>query len=83
MTDDPVKTERQKMKRKRVYRLTEAEVRGMLAETVHAAFRKGSDHASSHQVWKAIHIMPDTEWGKAVDWMVWALFYAKKREVQR
>lgn len=66
-------------KKPKVYSLTERELTDMLAETVHTAFRKGSDHPSADAIWKEIRNMPNEEWGKVVDWMVWALFFAKKR----
>lgn len=66
-------------KQSKVPTLTEAELREILGEAIHTGFRKGSDHASADRVWKAIHDMPSEEWGKAVDWIAWSLFYAKKR----
>lgn len=50
---------------------TDSELKGILAETIHAAFRKGCEEGLS--VHAAITKMPNAEWAKAIDWMLWAL----------
>lgn len=60
--------------------LTETELNDMLAETVHTAFRKGSAHTNADQIWRLIRDLPPQEWDGIIDWMQWALFYAKKHK---
>lgn len=55
---------------------------GVMGETVHAAFRKGSEHPSAHKVWKAIQSMPRKEWGNVVEWISWALAYSLESELK-
>lgn len=54
--------------------------RGVMGETVHSAFRKGSDGVAASRVWDAIHVMPNNQWAQAINWMCWALAYSLKDE---
>lgn len=40
-----------------------------LAEGFHTAFRKGSDHPKSAEIWRAIRALPPEEWGNIIDWV--------------
>lgn len=44
-----------------------------LGESIHTAFRKGTDHPSAWTVWKAIDEMPTEEWAGLLDWLRYAL----------
>jgi hypothetical protein len=63
--------------------LTKAELREMLGEAVHTAFRKGSGHPDAHAVWLAIRNMNNKAFSDCMDWVVWSLFYAKEEEAKR
>lgn len=45
----------------------------LLAEGMHTAFRKGSDHPGAWRVWKEIDAMPPEEWGQVVDFVRFGL----------
>lgn len=38
----------------------------LLAEGMHVAFRKASDHPIAHKIWVLIRDLPDEEWGRIV-----------------
>lgn len=40
-----------------------------LAEGFHTAFRKASEHPTSHQIWKLIKELPSDEWGRIIDFV--------------
>lgn len=49
------------------------EMRSVLAEGFHTAFRKGVDTSAAWKVWKAIDTLPNHEYGTAIEWLVEAL----------
>lgn len=55
------------------------ELEGILAETVHTAFRKGASGDEAHAVWQAMHNLPSEQWESAIDWMLWAIVYPNKQ----
>lgn len=42
----------------------------LLAEGIHVAFRKASDHPVSARVWNAIHDLPAREWSSIIDFIL-------------
>lgn len=50
------------------------ELREVIGETIHTAFRKGGG-ATSDQVWHRIDKMSPDEWSSVCEWIVWALGY--------
>ena len=40
-----------------------------LAEAIHTAFRKASDHPEAHKAWMAIRALPPKEWGSVIDFI--------------
>lgn len=49
----------------------DSELRDILSETVHTAFRKGCEEG--FHVWAAISAMNNKEYGNAIAWVIWAL----------
>jgi hypothetical protein len=45
-------------------------VRDNLAEAMHTAFRKASDHAEANTIWHAIKRLPPAEWASIVQFML-------------
>lgn len=50
------------------------EMKSQLAEGFHTAFRKASDHPTANKIWHLIKEMPDGEYGKVIDFVVWGVF---------
>jgi hypothetical protein len=44
-----------------------------LAEGIHTAFRKGSDHEAADRAWKAIRDLPQAEWGLVIDFVIYGI----------
>jgi len=42
----------------------------LLAEGIHTAFRKASDHPASAEAWEAISKLPDAEWSAIVSFIL-------------
>lgn len=53
-------------------KLTQGEkydLRSLIAEGFHTAFRKASDHSAAHTIWMAIRKLPDDEWSQIIDFV--------------
>jgi hypothetical protein len=57
--------------------------RDVLGETIHTAFRKGTDAPQSVKIWNAISNMDPEEWVRVLDWILWALGYSGYRLIER
>ena len=44
-----------------------------LAEGIHTAFRKASDHSSAHAIWKLIRTLPGGAWDNIVNFVANAM----------
>jgi hypothetical protein len=45
----------------------------VLAEGFHTAFRKGAYSTEAHDIWTAIRNLPEGEWDKAMDYVMFGL----------
>ncbi len=45
------------------------ELRAVLGEAIHTAFRKASDHPDAVRVWRILNRMPEEEWSAILDWI--------------
>jgi hypothetical protein len=52
-------------------------VQANMGEALHTAFRKGSDHPKANEIWHAIRAMPDKEYAKVIDWLLWSFTVGK------
>lgn len=65
--------------------LAPVELRDVMGELVHTAFRKGAEGPEGRAIWQAIRDMPFDQWEAAVSWMVYAIeatygtLYAERR----
>lgn len=45
------------------------EIKSMIGEGFHTAFRKGTHHPKSGEIWGLIQELPNSEWSNIVDWV--------------
>ena len=53
--------------------MTHGELKQILGETIHTAFRKGCDCPQASIVWNAINEMSPEYWDGFLEWVIWAL----------
>lgn len=70
-------TDKKKRKKPRWTKAHTKMLREVMAESVHTAFRKGC--LGGDRVWHEIYRLDNAEWGKAVEWMVWAIDVSLRR----
>jgi hypothetical protein len=48
-------------------------LREQLGEAFHTGFRKATDHPSATTIWRLIRDLPDEEYAKVIEFVVWGL----------
>jgi hypothetical protein len=46
------------------------DLREILGEAIHTAFRKGSDHKNAGKIWSLIRDLPEEEWGNILEFII-------------
>lgn len=50
--------------------VTRDDLRSLIGEGFHTAFRKALDGPPAHEVWRMIRALPDKEWREVIDFVV-------------
>ena len=58
-------------------------LRECLGEVVHTAFRKGGQSKEADRIWHTIMEMPMDDWGRVLDWIVWAIQTSRNADAAR